>query len=263
MKKKGGASKGDGVPVHPVLSSSGEYRRSFLLSFWLHTFLVSILTMFLPMVFVGWIAAAGFGFWIWSVFASNRAFDHLASNYLLRLFFFGWAMAYSLLGYMGSSYLALNGDHTWLAFAWGLGFLSIAVTIAFGFREGVRAQEKHSKKSLKSIEWETGIYDVRSNSLDAVDVNAAIVESVPTWKLLMTLLIFLSPGPIIGVTAGKISDSARYILAVPAFWAMSMFWTYFLLRMAIDYRIIRNVEYSKKIRIILSTSALAVFRPPK
>lgn len=189
------------------------------------------------------------------ILTAPKAFDHLTINYLYRMTFIGLAALVLAIGFIGAVWGFSKQNPILFVALSGFGILTWFVTAWKGFAAGQQIHHAHLKKRTRSIDWNTSIYDADSNSLDSVDVNDSILNSVPTWKLLFYMALAMSPGPIVAILAGKVSKEAHLILGMPAAWGSTMVFGYMLLRLAIDWWPIRQMEKQRGVRLILSSSA--------
>lgn len=256
MPSKLGAQTDD-PPMYRIFWSAEEFQKLFRYSIFLHAIPISLLLMFYP----GWLVllTAFFGIlvWVWAYMTAKKAFDYLTSNAFHCCTIHAMVALYFAIGYIGACYQFSEGKVSLFVALAAIGILSWYFTVTRGFAAGMRIHERFQKKRTSSIDWDSGIYDIHSHSLDSVDLNAAILGSFPTWKLFAGMVIALSPGPVVAIMAGKVSTHAQYMVAIPTAWGATMTFGYFLMRVALDYWTMRLLEKQKNMRILLSTSKLA------
>lgn len=239
-----------------VFAGQNNFRSFFVLSFLLHAILITMLLAFYPPKWVAVTGVPAFLFYVYSVMAAKNAFDHLTTNLLLRFYLLTAAFLYVVLAYIGACLNSVPGNPVFYSVLIGIGIFMWMATAVLGFTHGVRMHEKNLKKRTRSINWEEGTYDVPTHSLDLVDINSAVLKSFPAWKIFFFLGMALSPGPIIAILVGKVSQHAQYMLAVPVFWGVNMFLGLALLRLSIDFWTVRKLEMQHGVRLLLSTSPL-------
>src|SRR5690606_27669818 len=182
-----------------IFASREEFKRLFAWSIFLHAVPISLLLMFYPTWAVAGVSVVGLSIYIWAVSTSGRAFDYLTANYFHCGSIQALAFLYFALGYIGACRkFSMDNSGVFLALA-GVGILSWLITAGTGFSAALRVHESNSKKLFASADWNSGVYDVSSHSLDKVDINSAVIRSCPTWKLFGFIVIALSPGPMIAI----------------------------------------------------------------
>ncbi len=191
------------------------------------------------------------------IYISKDSFGLLAHHRLFpSILFVAWPYLFCLL------YIAYAGKATqyhpiYFPSLLALGSFSFILTFYFGFKDCLALDEKSVEKRLRSVDWETGIYDVETHSLESVNIFGVIVESFPTWKLVYQIGLILSPGPIILFTAKHISGHLVSIIMVAVGWGGAILFGGISIELIYDAWFLRKMEKEKGVRLVLSNSTRA------